>query len=75
MFSMLNKDQENKLSDFKDPFKSDLITRVFFSWNKGYSARASVQFTNGNTEGEQNFKADTFEEVYSQVQSFIKEMK
>ena len=60
-----------------DPFKSDKIEEIRIRVSRGlfdksiYSARGSVEFTNGMTSGEQKFEGDTFESVYYQIKSFL----
>ena len=67
-------------STINDPFKVNKITSINVKfedfWGRGdWKAVGYVYFKNGNTEGNQTFKGDTFDEVVVKIKSFIKELK
>ena len=60
----------------KDPFKKNCVKQIYVyyshSWiGDKWEASGSVQFTNGNTKGEQLFSGDTFDEVVMKIKNFI----
>lgn len=65
-------------SIIKDPFEKNSIegvsVRLFKGWNGEWRASGNVNFKNGNTEGTQNFKAQTFDEVVVQIKSLLQEL-
>ena len=63
----------------KDPFEKGLIKgirvhmfKLSYAGEGKWTAIGSVEFKNGNTEGEQKFKAETFNEVVQQIEVFLK---
>lgn len=59
----------------KDPFKGECINAIHMHVTKqiignGYRISGSVEFKNGNTEGTQNFRANSLGELYTQIQNF-----
>ena len=64
-------------SILKDPFATVHITRVYVSCSTfmgKWSANGCVEFTNGDTSGEQNFRGDTFDEVVLKIKSFLDDL-
>lgn len=66
----------NSLAEFKDPFNKNCIeSLMFFCYSPtAFSpARfsAKVKFKNGDTEGEQSLKADSFPALVKKVENFI----
>lgn len=67
-------------SEFKDPFDKKCIERIstasyksLFDDNK-ISHTGRIQFKNGDTEGEQSFKADSFEALLAKMNEFMKQL-
>lgn len=59
----------------KDPFKGDYIEGIHMHANKqliggGFRFSGSVEFKNGNTGGEQKFKANSLGELYTDIMNF-----
>ena len=75
-------EQKQYLSEFKDPFKSDKIEKIWISIRRGFFSdsrdkieySASIEFKNGNTEGKQNVEADNFPTLIYKIQEFIKSL-
>lgn len=70
----------NKIGILKDPFGKTQITDVEVSYGKSivydeWYARGSVVFKNGQTEGRQRFKGESFDDVVAQIKSFIQTLK
>ena len=66
-------------SILKDPFSKVCVSwvSVFYSPNffsDKWEAHGTVEFKNGNTKGEQSFKAETFDECTAQIREFIKSL-
>lgn len=67
-----------KLSILTDPFKSDKVTSIhihFFAFIKSW--QASIEFTNGSTEGCQKFTvkgADGLPAIVKQMDEFMKSL-
>ena len=62
-----------------DPFKSECIRAIHMHANKSIFGGeivfyGSVVFENENTEGEQKFKADSFDELYISIAEFCKSL-
>lgn len=73
----LTKFGETKLSLIKNPFSKNKITAIHVHYTKSmftenWSARGSVKFANGNTNGEQEFDGKTFDEVVEQMKMFVR---
>jgi hypothetical protein len=67
---------ETKIGNLQDPFSKNCVVRVYVSYSMGrlsgeWSANGSVEFKNGNTNGEQTFDGKSFDEVVSKIKSFI----
>ena len=59
----------------KDPFKGGCIKEIHLHVNKktfgeGFYITGSVKFKNGDTEGIQNFNADSLGELYTDIMNF-----
>lgn len=69
------------LADFKDPFKKDFVDDITFwirkdMWDKNkINYSATVYFVNGNTKGQQSFKADNFVDLVKEVEKFVQTLK
>jgi len=65
-------------SELNDPFSKTKITRIYVSYgtffNK-WSANGTIEFENGDTNGEQKFKGETFDEVVIKMKAFIQNLK
>lgn len=65
------------ISVLKDPFKKNKIIRVSVNFSENefregnWKARGYVDFKNGNTQGQQKFEGETFENVVLQIKTFI----
>lgn len=73
------KNEESKfLNEFKNPFNSEKIERVFFVVRKDLFDenkiiyRSTIYFKNGNTKGEQEVDAKDFIELIKKTENFIK---
>ena len=74
-------EKEQVVTDFLDPFKGKHVKQIWliidrepFLNKKDVDFRASVQFRNGNTKGEQDITADDFPTLLHEVESFIKSL-
>lgn len=72
--------KEKLPSVLKDPFNKISIDRIMVVYDKNlfsdeWSARGTVSFKNGDTNGEQKFKGDTFDEVVIKIKHFFNEIK
>lgn len=70
------KNSDRPLSPLNDPFKKDAVVAVRFHIYTGLggfskSMSASVEFQNGNTKGQQDFRGDDFGVLVRQVEDFI----
>lgn len=59
----------------RDPFKKECIKAIHLHVNEnlfsgGFRITGSVEFKNDNTEGKQNFEADSLGELYIKIQNF-----
>lgn len=66
-------------SILKDPFKKNSVKRIFVNYSedwggKSWSCYGSVEFSNGNTSGEQKFRGDSFDKVVIEMKAFINEL-
>lgn len=72
-----NYEKREAISPLNDPFKKACVTSAHFHIYTGHgqyrvpSMSASVEFENGNTKGEQKFKAEDFGVLVRQVEDFI----
>jgi hypothetical protein len=60
----------------KDPFGKDKVTDITVYFTKSFigdnwSARGSITFKNGQTEGKQQFKGNTFDDVVLQIKTVL----
>ncbi len=73
--------EKSGISIIKDPFNKTSIVQVWFNYsprlfgNGEWDCSATVRFKNGNTEAEQKFRADTFDDCVVQVKNFIDTLK
>ena len=72
----------NKLpSIIVDPFKKNKVTRVSVysspGWGKhdDWQSNGVVEFTNGDTKGEQRFQAKTFDEVVLLIKNMLENLE
>lgn len=70
---------EEQLSVIQNPFNKNKIVRLYVSYRKktfedAWYATGSIEFENGKTKGEQNFEADTFDEVVIQMKACINQL-
>lgn len=68
--------KEKMISILKDPFKKICVKKIWVqfadTWdNNKWESYGWVEFKNGNTEGKQQFKGETFDEVVRQIKTFI----
>lgn len=66
-------------SILKNPFKKVCVKRIYVSYQESWggqrwTAIGSVEFQNGDTKGEQEFKAETFDEVVRKIKSFLEDL-
>lgn len=74
---------ESLPSVLNDPFKATCITRISVWFSSGWGrygandwkATGTVEFRNNQTKGEQQFEAQTFDEVVLKIKAFIKELE
>ena len=64
------------LSELKDPFSSDCVIKLSTYCSKSifdgrWSYNGTIGFKNGNTEGEQKFKADSLAELLKKMEAFV----
>lgn len=69
----------NMPSCLSDPFKKKNITSIMVTYTPHiftgeWQATGYVDFTNGNTKGQQKFKANTFDEVVLLIKNFIEQI-
>lgn len=68
---------EKMPSILKDPFKKNSVTKIFVHFSQSlfdktkWSSTGYVNFSNGNTKGEQEFKGETFDDVVLQIKAFL----
>lgn len=66
---------EKTLSSLKDPFKQDLIEKIWIHIGKTFmgevSIFANVEFKNGDTEGKHKIQAESFPVLCQKIQDFI----
>ena len=61
----------------KDPFKKNCVTGITVRFeanifnSEKWDADGYVYFKNGNSNGQQNFKGDTFDSVVIQIKAFL----
>lgn len=72
--------KEKMPSVINAPFKKTSIeaVHVFLTKNiftKEFQCTGSVEFKNGNTQGKQTFKAQTFDEVVLQIKAFFETLE
>jgi len=70
-------EKEQTISILKDPFSKDNVESIhmFISkkiFSKGVDIQAHIKFKNGETTGGQKIVADSFPELISKVESFLK---
>lgn len=67
------------LSVLKDPFALRHVESIWVRFSKDYKDRwkasGSIDFENGPTKGEQEFEAETIEDVLAQMQAFLTSLK
>lgn len=69
---------KSDLSIHKDPFKKSCLTRVStfsHSVSGTWYFTGCVEFTNGNTTGEQKFKGSSFDDVLIQIKAFLETLE
>jgi len=62
----------------KDPFKKNCVKRIYVNYSEAWggekwTANGTVEFSNGDTKGEQKFSGVSFDEVVSKIKIFIEE--
>ena len=69
-------------SIIKNPFKKNKITSIFirgneelFSKHKMWEFSGKIEFTNGDTGGEQRFEGTTFDEVVLKIKATIESLE
>lgn len=76
-----SKEQEKEfISEYANPFRSDKVSVISMfirndSFNPGViTYRANIDFTNGNSKGQQTIQADNFPDLVKKVELFIKSL-
>ena len=74
-----DKKQAQAISVINNPFSSKHIWYVEMHmsenvWTKKWDCEGSVSFKNGDTQGEQEFKADTLGELYDKIADFCENL-
>lgn len=78
---LLSIGQETLLpSVINNPFSKTKVVGITVwyqeSWaGEGWKATGVVKFKNGNTQGEQTFRGDTFDEVVAQIKAMLENLK
>ena len=74
--------EEQMPSITNNPFKKSSIISINVDYSQSlfdhdkWSAYGNIKFKNGNTEGNQKFKEDSFDNVVAQIKNYInKELK
>lgn len=72
--------EEKMPSVLKDPFNKNSVKRIYVSYRENifgqdWYATGCVEFLNGSTKGEQEFKGASFDEVVAQIKVFLNELK
>ena len=72
-------------SILKNPFSKNCVKRIHVAFGErafaslrdgsSWEASGSVEFSNGNTKGEQRFHGETFDEVVAKIKAFINELQ
>lgn len=71
---------EKMPSIVKDPFNKKSVKNIYVFYQKdlfsdNWAASGSVEFRNGNTDGKQSFKGESFDDVVLQIKRFLEEIK
>jgi hypothetical protein len=79
MKEILTSEADSITSALNNPFSKSKIVSIHIHIYTGHGGlvkdcRASIDFKNGNTSGEQKFIGEDFAEVAPQVQSFINKL-
>lgn len=66
-------------SAYSEPFKVDNVETIHIYlnkniWTKEVQVTSIIEFKNGNTKGEQQFKTQTIEEGIKQMQQFLNQL-
>jgi len=72
-------EKEQFISKYKDPFKSDNVEQIIMRIGAGLFGgkvkyRATIEFKNGNTTGEQKLQCNDFPSLVKEVEQFIKSL-
>lgn len=71
--------KDSAASVLNDPFSKNcmvgLSTYCSVGYNGQWSYRGSVKFKNGDTEGEQSFKADSLNGLLVKMQAFVETLE
>jgi hypothetical protein len=68
---------ESMPTTLKDPFKKNCVKRIYVNYSesllfsKEWKAFGVVEFSSGNTKGEQRFEGKSFDEVVVLIKNFI----
>lgn len=69
---LLGDKTKNLPTEFKNPFNSQKIEAVrMHIYPKDNDIRATIEFKNGNTKGEQSFRGSDFNEIMRRMQAFV----
>lgn len=77
MFFLGTEKKSNGMSILADPFKKDKWTAVHIhmynagKYGSSVTISGKVEFENGATKGEQEFKADTMPELLQKIEAFM----
>ena len=80
MFKLLGNGNDNKLpAEVKNPFSMEYIEDIHMhcakKWfGEGYNIYGSVVFKNGDTEGTQEFKAESLGELFVKIHNFCERL-
>lgn len=79
MFGINAEEYANRISTLKDPFFTDKITQFSTycsrNWSGDWQFTGKIQFENGDTGGEQKFKANDFSELLRKMERFMIDLK
>lgn len=77
--NLLENTGSNAMSILKDPFATKhidgVLLRAWRQYDGSFNFYAKVEFKNGDTKGEQQINAASFDELISKTKAFIETLK
>lgn len=72
LLKMFESKEGQSLSILADPFKKEKVTRiVIFMYPQANDVHGTVEFRNGLTKGEQDFRCNSLAQIAHEMESFI----